>query len=253
MRPIICHIIECDSKQAETLKNWIQQDPEIEINKISCSPKDAIKAIRLQKPDILIVDFKLSYFNDPEITEEIDAYDIPSVIVTAELSEIESESPGILTTDFILRPLEEKRVQFSLKRAKTAVRLKKPDSLIHRVNDLIQQLNEKNKQYLKRISVKKGDKIFFIECDDIDYIETAGNYLKIHYIGKSQMIRETLTNMLSQLDPEQFYRIHRTTVVQLTKVQEFQSHFHGDYLVLMKNGSKLSMSRNFKEILAKAW
>jgi two-component system LytT family response regulator len=253
MRSIVCHLLEGNPNLALELKQWIEQDPEIELTKISHTPKEAIKAIRLQRPDLLIVDFSLSDFGDPELTEEIDAYDIPAVIVTAELTQIEQDSPGILTTDFILKPFEKKRVLFSLNRAKTAIKLKKPDNLIHRVNDLIQQLNEKNKQFLKRISVKKGDKIFFIETDEIDYIETAGNYLKIHYNGKSQMIRETLTNMISQLDPEQFFRIHRTTVVQLKKVQEFQSHYHGDYIVLLKNGAKLSMSRNFKDILAKAW
>lgn len=251
MQTFTCHIVDSDESQINTIKQFVDKDTEFVIKKTSTTCKDAIKAIRLEKPDLLIIDFKMSSFGDPEITEEVDAYDIPAVIVISKMEQFEHDTPGILTTDYLIKPFDEKRVLFSLKRAKTAIKNKKPESLINRVTDLINQLNEKNKSYLKRISVKKNDKIFFIETEEIDYIETAGNYLKIYFNGKSQLIRETLTNLISQLDPELFYRIHRTTLVNVKKVQEFQSYYHGDYIVIMKNGAKLSMSRNFKDILNK--
>ena len=251
MQTFTCHIVDSDETQINTIKQFVDKDAEFVIKKTSTTCKDAIKAIRLDKPDLLIIDFKMSSFEDPEITEEVDAYDIPAVIVISKMEQFEHDTPGILTTDYLIKPFDEKRVLFSLKRAKTAIKNKKPESLINRVTDLINQLNEKNKSYLKRISVKKNDKIFFIETDEIDYIETAGNYLKVYYSGKSQLIRETLTNLISQLNPELFYRIHRTTLVNVKKVQEFQSYYHGDYIVIMKNGAKLSMSRNFKDILNK--
>jgi len=251
MQTFTCHIVDSDETQINSIKQFVDKDAEFVIKKTSTTCKDAIKAIRLEKPDLLIIDFKMSSFGDPEITEEVDAYDIPAVIVISKMEQFEHDTPGILTTDYLIKPFDEKRVLFSLKRAKTAIKNKKPESLINRVTDLINQLNEKNKSYLKRISVKKNDKIFFIETEEIDYIETAGNYLKIYFNGKSQLIRETLTNLISQLDPELFYRIHRTTLVNVKKVQEFQSYYHGDYIVIMKNGAKLSMSRNFKDILNK--
>ena len=251
MQTFTCHIVDSDESQINTIKQFVDKDAEFVIKKTSTTCKDAIKAIRLEKPDLLIIDFKMSSFGDPEITEDVDAYDIPAVIVISKIEQFEHDTPGILTTDYLIKPFDEKRVLFSLKRAKTAIKNKKPESLINRVTDLINQLNEKNKSYLKRISVKKNDKIFFIETEEIDYIETAGNYLKIYFNGKSQLIRETLTNLISQLDPELFYRIHRTTLVNVKKVQEFQSYYHGDYIVIMKNGAKLSMSRNYKDILNK--
>ena len=251
MQTFTCHIVDSDETQINSIKQFVDKDAEFVIKKTSTTCKDAIKAIRLEKPDLLIIDFKMSSFGDPEITEEVDAYDIPAVIVISKMEQFEHDTPGILTTDYLIKPFDEKRVLFSLKRAKTAIKNKKPESLINRVTDLINQLNEKNKSYLKRISVKKNDKIFFIETEEIDYIETAGNYLKIYFNGKSQLIRETLTNLISQLDPELFYRIHRTTLVNVKKVQEFQSYYHGDYIVIMKNGAKLSMSRNYKDILNK--
>ena len=251
MQTFTCHIVDSDETQINSIKQFVDKDAEFVIKKTSTTCKDAIKAIRLEKPDLLIIDFKMSSFGDPEITEDVDAYDIPAVIVISKIEQFEHDTPGILTTDYLIKPFDEKRVLFSLKRAKTAIKNKKPESLINRVTDLINQLNEKNKSYLKRISVKKNDKIFFIETEEIDYIETAGNYLKIYFNGKSQLIRETLTNLISQLDPELFYRIHRTTLVNVKKVQEFQSYYHGDYIVIMKNGAKLSMSRNFKDILNK--
>jgi two-component system LytT family response regulator len=97
--------------------------------------------------------------------------------------------------------------------------------------------------------VKNSDKVFFIETDEIEYLESSGNYVKIHSNGKHQLVRDTLTNMLSNLDPEQFFRVHRSTVVNINKVKELQPWFHGDYLVVMKDGTKLNMSRNYKEIL----
>ena len=117
-----------------------------------------------------------------------------------------------------------------------------------KISQLVDELTAK-KQYIKRIMVKNSDKVFFIEVNDIEYLESSGNYVKIHSGGKHQLVRDTLTNLLNNLDPALFFRVHRTTVVNIEKVKELQPWFHGDYLVVMKDGTKLNMSRNYKEIL----
>jgi two-component system LytT family response regulator len=97
--------------------------------------------------------------------------------------------------------------------------------------------------------VKDGDRILFLKVDDVDWIEAADYYAKIHVAGSTYMIRETLANLEEQLDPERFVRIHRSTIVNLDRVQEMQPWFHGAFVVILLDGTELRLSRSRREHL----
>jgi len=97
--------------------------------------------------------------------------------------------------------------------------------------------------------VKSGGKLFFLRTDEIDWIEAAGNYAKVHVGGDSHLLRETMISLEAKLDPDKFFRIHRSRIVNLERVKEMQPWFNGEYVVILKNGVKLTLSRGYREKL----
>lgn len=116
--------------------------------------------------------------------------------------------------------------------------------------EMSQSTFRSNKNYSNRITVKHANRVLFVPTSEITHIQADGNYVKIHTQKKSYLIRSTLKKMLAKLNPEIFYQIHRSTIVNIQQVRELQPYFHGDYIVYLNNGVKLNMSRNFKGILS---
>lgn len=101
-------------------------------------------------------------------------------------------------------------------------------------------------EYIDRVAVKNDGRVFFLRTDEIDYVESAANYARLHVGTQSHLIRETLTNLSARLDPSRFSRIHRTTIVNLDRVKEVQPWFSGDAIIILKTGQKLRLSRVFR-------
>jgi two-component system, LytTR family, response regulator len=105
----------------------------------------------------------------------------------------------------------------------------------------------KRSEYLQRLAAKSDGRVFFVRASDVDYIESAGNYVKLHVGPAAYLIRGALGELAERLDPAQFARIHRSTVVNLDKVREIQPWFSGDAVVILRTGQKLRLSRLYRE------
>jgi two-component system LytT family response regulator len=101
---------------------------------------------------------------------------------------------------------------------------------------------------LMRIPVKTGDRVVFVKTDQIHYIEAAGNYLVLHTTKENHVVRETLTALEEKLDPKQFLRINRSTLVNLEQIKELQPLFKGEHAVVLLNGKQLTMTRGIREV-----
>lgn len=100
-----------------------------------------------------------------------------------------------------------------------------------------------------RLLIRTGGRVFFVRVEDIDWIEAVGNYARIHVRGASHLIRRTMSDLEERLPAEQFARIHRATIVNLDRIREMQPAFHGDYLVLLTDGTNLRLSRRYRDRL----
>ena len=103
------------------------------------------------------------------------------------------------------------------------------------------------KEYLERLVVKSVGRVFFLKTEEIDWIEASGNYLKLHVGRESHMIRETMNAIEAKLDPAQFMRIHRSTIVNIDRIKELHPMFSGDYSAILRDGTELALSRNYRE------
>ena len=98
--------------------------------------------------------------------------------------------------------------------------------------------------------IKTPGRLYFVKADEIDWIEAAGNYLRLHAGGETHLLRETMNNLERRLESTRFVRIHRSTIVNVERIREFQTLFHGDYVVILIDGTELSLSRSYRQNLA---
>jgi len=136
----------------------------------------------------------------------------------------------------------------ALHRVKEHLEPNNRDELNQQLNTLLRQLKGPKKQ-AERFVVKSGGRVFFLKNDEIDWIEAAGNYVRLHVGTETHLLRETMSAIQKKLDPALFIRIHRSTFVNIEKIKELQPWFHGEYVVIMRDGTQLTMSRSYRSNL----
>jgi two-component system LytT family response regulator len=120
--------------------------------------------------------------------------------------------------------------------------------LNERLAGLLEDLQSK-KGRLTRLVIRSAGRIVFLRVEEIDWIEAADNYVRVHAGREAHLIRETLQSLEKRLDPAKFLRIHRSSLVNLDRIRELQPIFHGDYAVKLADGTELTLSRNYREKL----
>ena len=152
--------------------------------------------------------------------------------------------------DYLLKPFTDERFRESLQRAKQQVRQGELVGLSRKLAALLDSYGAGARpQYLERLVVKSGGKVTLLRVADIEWIDSEGDYVRIH-VGKAwHLLRETMKNLETQLDPERFVRIHRSTIVNLERIKELQPFFRGEYVVVLQSGITLKLSRGYRDHL----
>jgi two-component system LytT family response regulator len=147
--------------------------------------------------------------------------------------------------DYLLKPCKPARFAEALQRARDHMARRDSGQEARRLMEL---LAERSQRHLARLPVKSGDRISFVRVADIECIESAGNYVVVHAGGKEHVLRETLSELESQLDPAHFLRVSRGAIVNLDHVRELQPLFKGDHVVVLRSGRTVPMTRGLREV-----
>ncbi len=150
--------------------------------------------------------------------------------------------------DYLLKPFDRERFRQALSRAKMQLQQGDQGELERRLLALVQDIKEPNRK-VERFVVKSGGRVYFVRATDVDWIESAGNYVRLHVGTESHLLRETMTTIEAQLNPDLFIRIHRCHIVNLDRIKELQPWFNGEYVVSLTTGARLTLSRGYREKL----
>lgn len=236
----------------------LEDEEDIEVIAQCGDGVEALRVIGESNPDLLFLDVQIPEMTGFELLDALDRFDPPVVIFVTAHDEFALRAFDVHALDYILKPFDDERFYHALDRARVQIRDHDATTLHHRLRDFLTDApdfrrgpstSENERRRLTRIVVKDGDRILFLKVDDVDWIEAADYYAKIHVGGQTYLIRETLANLEEQLDPERFVRIHRSTIVNLDRVQEMQPWFHGAFVVILVDGTELRLSRSRREHL----
>jgi len=232
----------------ERIRTLLAGDPEIEVIEECPDGRRAIAAIERSKPDLVFLDVQMPEVDGFAVLDAVAGDRMPTIIFVTAYDRYAVQAFEVHALDYLLKSFDRERFQAALQRAKAEIRRSKEGFLNERLAGLLEDLQARQK-CLTRLVVKSAGRIVFLRVEEIDWVEAADNYVRIHAGRESHLIRETLQSLESRLDPEKFLRIHRSTLVNFDRIRELQPIFHGDYLVKMNDGTELTLSRSYREKL----
>jgi two-component system LytT family response regulator len=253
--PLIRVLLVDDEPLArEMLREMLQGDGQVEIVGESCNGREAIEAIQTHAPDLIFLDVQMPEVGGFEVLASLEKSQIPYTIFVTAYDQYAVRAFEVQALDYLLKPFDQERFDVSWQRAKTQILRDRNGSSGHldqRILALLEEMKAGN-TFLERLVIKAAGRIYFLETAEIDWIEAEGNYVSVHSAKKSHLLRETISSLESQLDPKKFVRIHRSSIIRLDFIQELQPWFHGEYRVILQDGTQLTLSRNHRDKLQEA-
>lgn len=245
-------IVDDEPLARERLRTLLKPEADVEIVGECGDGEKAVSAIRRHKPDLLFLDVQMPERDGFDVLEALGAEEMPVVVFVTAYDKYALRAFEVHALDYLLKPFDRERFQRALERAREQVAGRHSSTLGERLLALLADRATEQKR-LQRVVIKSGGRIFFLRVEEIDWIEAAGNYLRLHVGREEHLLRETMNRLEARLDPAKFLRIHRSTIVNLERIREMQPSFHGDYVVLLRDGTRLALSRSHRDKLPARW
>jgi two-component system, LytTR family, response regulator len=241
-------IVEDEPLARERLKMYLVDEPDVEIIGECADGRQAVAAIRSLGPDLVFLDIQLPELDGFGVVEEVGVERMPVVIFVTAYDQHAMRAFDVYALDYLLKPYKRDRLRRAVERARAQVLRGKREALSERLLSLLESVRQ-GPGYVERLMIKSPGRVYFIRADEVDWIESEGNYVRIHAGKESHYLRDTLGGMEARLDRQKFVRIHRSTIVNVESIKELQPLFSGDYTVILRGGERLTMSRGHKEKL----
>jgi two-component system LytT family response regulator len=239
-------IVDDEPLARERVRSLLESEPDVEIVGEAGDGPSALQALRELKPDLLFLDVQMPGLDGFQVLQHLDPDHVPVTIVVTAYDRYAIQAFEIHALDYILKPFDRERFQEAMRRARIQLQQTPNAELSHRMLALIEHV-QKRDDYIDRLVVKSGGRVLFVPVSEIDWIEAAGNYVRLHHGPAEHLLRETMSSLEAKLNPKNFLRIHRSTIVNINRIQELQPSFHGDFVVILKGGAQLSLSRSYRE------
>ena len=191
---------------------------------------EVVDAVRALGPDLVVLDIQMPGLTGFEAIDAIGLDAMPAVVFATAYDEFALRAFDVNAVDYLLKPFTRERFDRAFERALE----RRP------IAPLMASLP------LERMVVRERDRLFFVAVADIVHLSAEGNYVRVHTAGDSHLVRGTLADLEARLDPKRFARIHRSGIVNIEAVQEVRPHFHGDYIVTLKTGGTVRLSRRYQ-------
>ena len=241
-------VVDDEPIARERILSLLQQENDVEVIGQCADGIQAVSAIQQQSPDLVFLDVQMPGCDGFGVIQNIGADRMPTVVFVTAFDEYALRAFEVHALDYLLKPFGKDRFQETLKHARESLERRRAGDLGRRLLALVHDLKPEQ-QRLDRLVVKSGGRVFFLRTDEIDWIEAAGNYVRLHLGEESHLFRETMNGMESRLDGRRFVRIHRSRIVNTERIKELQPWFNGEYVVILRNGTRLTLSRGYREKL----
>lgn len=243
-------VVDDEPLARRTIRRFVGKNTGVEIIGECGDGESAVRAIQDSKPDLVFLDIQMPEMDGFQVLSKIGADQMPVTIFVTAHDRFALRAFDANAIDYLLKPIGKERFERALDRAKQRIAGKADGDEVQRIISAVGQRAAANK-YPNRLAVPKNGRIMFVATHDIDWIEAEGNYVRLHVGSREHEFRETLAELGEKLNPAEFLRIHRSTIVNIERIEEIQPWFHGHHRVLLKNGKELRMSRYQHEIAKK--
>jgi len=241
-------IVDDEPLGRSLVKRMLAEDPEFECIGECVDGAEALQAIHRDSPDLVFLDVQMPQANGFEVLANLRKAQMPAIVFVTAFDQFALEAFEAHALDYLLKPISRERFFEALKRVKTYMVGRDAEGLRDRLTSLVRQLNESPK-YIARLAVESGGSFVFLKVSEIDWIQAAANYLELHVGKQCYLLRGRISALEKGLPPEQFFRVHRSTIVNLDRIKEFKPLFKGEGLIVLRDGTQLSASRSCSQKL----
>ncbi len=243
-------VVDDEPLARERVRQLLETEPDLELIGECSDGASAVQAIRQQSPDLVFLDVQMPELDGFGVVEEVGREQMPAVIFVTAHDQFALKAFEVHAVDYLLKPFDKERFKTALRRAMDHVRRRQTGDLSQQLSALLADVRPESKaKYLDRLAIKSSGRVVFVKVDDIDWIEAADNYVSLHVGQEEHLHRETMSTIEAQLSPAKFMRISRSAIVNMDRIKELQPLFHGEYAVILRQGTRLTLSRSYRDKL----
>jgi two-component system LytT family response regulator len=232
------------------LERLLEQEPGAELVATCGSGPEAVEAVRQHAPDLLFLDVQMPGLDGFGVLEALGTDTPPAVVFVTAFDEYAIQAFEANALDYLLKPFDADRFHRAFLRAEERIRRPGSETAPAQLAQLLESLT-RQRSAAERLAIRADGRVYFVRVADIDWIETASNYVRLHSGKTAHLLRESLTSLEARLDPGRFLRIHRTTVVNVERLRELQPWFSGEFIAILQDGTRLKVSRGYRDRVAR--
>jgi two-component system LytT family response regulator len=237
-------VVDDEPMARERVRSLLAGQPDIEVVGECIDGSQAVAAIDRLSPELVFMDVQMPVLDGFEVLRAVSPEHMPLVVFTTAYDEYALRAFEVHALDYLLKPFDSQRFYSTLDRARERLERQRAGELGKKLLAMVQDLKPEAPQPAERLVVKSGGRIFFVRVDEIDWIEAAGNYVRLHVNGDTHLFRETMNAIERRLD-SRFVRIHRSHIVNADRIKELLPS-DGEHTVVLQSGVRLTLSRGYK-------
>jgi len=249
MKKIRTLIADDEPLARERIRALLAEQGDVEVVGEARDGEEAVQAILSQAPDLVFLDIQMPRMDGFEVIRTVGADNMPLIVFVTAYDQHALKAFDVRALDYLLKPFDRDRFTESIGRVRDAIEHSGSDEIGRRLLEIVRELKPGTPPRSDRLVIKSAGRLFFLRIAEIDWVEAAGNYVKLHVGTEEHLLRETMNGIEQKLDPDTFFRIHRSRIVNMERIKELQPWFNGEYVVILHNGTKLTLSRGYREKL----
>ena len=210
----------------------------------AASGEEALRVVGEQAPQVMFLDVQMPQMDGFEVVRRIPEESRPLIVFITAYQQYALDAFRAAAVQYILKPVERESLRLALTRVRELIAARSHPSL----TAFLERVQQRT-AFMQHVAVKSKGSVRVISVDDIDWFESAGNYVRLHVGSERFLLRQTMHGLEQKLDPTQFIRIHRTTIVNVQRIRDTRPASHGDHIIVLHDGTQLQMSRAYRERL----
>ncbi|MBT2135332.1 LytTR family transcriptional regulator DNA-binding domain-containing protein [Croceibacterium sp. LX-88] len=255
-------IVDDEKLAIQGLQLRLEPYSDVEIIGTCANGREAIRAIKTEKPDLVFLDIQMPGFDGFSVVKGVMEIEPPLFVFVTAYEEHAIRAFEANAVNYLMKPVDEDKLADTLDRVRTRLAEKRSADEAKKLQDVLAEIapdaienmpveDENAGRYEKMINIKDRGQIFRVDVDSIEHIEAAGDYMCIYTGDNSLILRETMKDLERRLDPRVFQRVHRSTIVNLDQVRQVKPHTNGECFLVLGSGAEVKVSRSYRDVVAR--
>lgn len=259
-------LVDDEKLATQGLQLRLEAHPDVEVVDTALNGREAIRKIKTHKPDLVFLDIQMPGFDGFSVIQGLMEVEPPLVVFVTAYSDHAIRAFEAQAVDYLVKPVEPERLADALDRVRQRLNEKRGAAEADRLKtvlaevapDVVEGMDSESPaeapaadRYEKMINIKDRGQIFRVDVDSIERIDAAGDYMCIYTADNSLILRETMKDLEKRLDPRNFQRVHRSTIVNLSQVKQVKPHTNGECFLVLGSGAQVKVSRSYRDVVAR--